>query len=56
MADSLNVAGGSIEISDFDADVKSRTPLNYSDFTRQVQLGRSTKSGVITIPLFDPDA
>jgi len=44
-----NVAGGSIEISDFGADINSRTPLNYSVFTRQVQLGRSTKSGCITL-------
>ena len=34
-----NLAGGSIEISDFDADVTSRAPLNYSVFTKQVQLG-----------------
>ena len=40
-----NLAGGSIVISDFDADVNSRAPLNYSVFTRQVQLGRSTFSG-----------
>jgi len=44
-----NLAGGSIEISDFGADVNSRAPLNYSVFTRQVQLGRSTKSGGITL-------
>ena len=43
-----NLAGGSIEISDVGAGVKSRAPLNYSVFTRQVQLGRSTKSGGIT--------
>jgi len=43
-----NVAGGSIEISDFGADVNNRAPLNENVFTRQVQLGRSTKSGGIT--------
>jgi len=37
-----NPAGGSIEISDFGADVNNRAPLNYSVFTRQVQLGQST--------------
>ena len=42
-----NLAGGSIEISDFGADVNSHAPLNYSVFTRQVQLGQSTISGVI---------
>ena len=44
-----NLAGGSIEISDFGADVTNRAPLNYSVFTRQVQLGQSTISGGITI-------
>jgi len=43
-----NLAGGNTEISDFGAEVNSRAPLNYSVFTRQVQLGRSTKSGGIT--------
>jgi len=46
-----NLAGGSIEISDFGADVNSRTPLNYCVFTRQVQLGRSTISGGITVQI-----
>jgi len=44
-----NLAGGSIEISDFGADVNNRAPLYYSVFTRQAQLGRSTKSGDITL-------
>jgi len=43
-----NLAGGSIEISDFGADVNNCTPLNYV-FTRQVQLGPSTISGGNTI-------
>jgi len=33
-----NLAAGSIEISDFGADVNSRATLNYSVLTRQVQL------------------
>ena len=36
-------------MSDFGADVNSQAPLNYSVFTRQVQLGRSTISGGVTI-------
>ena len=44
-----NLAGGSIEISDFGADIHSRAPLNYSVFMRQVQLGQSTISGGITV-------
>jgi len=44
-----NLAGGSVKIGDFGADVNSRGTLNYSVFTRQVQLGRSTISGGITI-------
>jgi len=44
-----NLVGGSIEIIDFGADVNRRDPLNYSVFTRQVQLGRSTKSGGISL-------
>ena len=48
-----NLAGGSTEISDFVADVNSRAPLNCSVFTRQVQLGRSTKSGGITVSCTD---
>jgi len=52
-SDSLNLvvslAGGSIEISDFRADVKSRAPLNYTVFTRQVQLGQGIISGGITV-------
>jgi hypothetical protein len=44
-----NLAGGSIEISDFGADVNSRAPLNYSVFTRQVQLGQITISGGIAL-------
>jgi len=44
-----NLAGGSIEIGDFGADVNSRGPLNYSVFTRQVQLGQSTISEGITL-------
>jgi len=44
-----NLAGGSTEISDFDADVNSRAPLNYSAITRQVQLGRSAFTGRIAI-------
>jgi len=43
-----NVAGGSIEVSDFGADVNSCAPTNYSVFTRQAQLGRCTKLGGIT--------
>jgi len=46
-----NLAGGSIEIRDFGADVNSCAPLNYSVFTRQVQFGQSTISGGITLPL-----
>ena len=46
---SRNLAGGSIEIRDFGADVNSRGPLNYGVFTRQVQLGQSTISGGITV-------
>ena len=46
-----NLAGGSIEISDFGADVNNRAPLNYSVFRRQVQLGQSTISGGITVRL-----
>ena len=53
ISDSLNLvvslAGGSIEISDFGAEVNNHTLLNYSVFTRQVQLGQSTISGGITI-------
>ena len=45
-----NLAGGSIEINDVGADVNNRTPLNYSVFKRQVQLGQSTISGGITVP------
>ena len=44
-----NLAGGSIEICDFGADVNSRAPLNYSVLTRQVQLGQSTISGGIAV-------
>jgi len=40
-----------LEISDFGADVTNRAHLNYSVFTRQVQLGRSTTSGGITCAL-----
>ena len=40
-----NLAGGSIEISDFGADVNNRATLKYSVFTKQVQLGQSTISG-----------
>jgi len=47
-----NLASGSIEISDFGADVNSRAPLNYSFFTRQVQLGQSTISEGITHYLY----
>jgi len=43
-----NLAGGSIEISDFGADITSRGPLKYCVFTRQVQLGQSNISGGIT--------
>ena len=43
-----NLAGGSIEIRDFGTDVNSHACLNYSVFTRQVQLGQSTTSGGIT--------
>jgi len=43
-----NLAGGSIEISDFGADVNNRAPINYSVFTRKVQLGQNTISGGIT--------
>ena len=44
-----NLAGGSIEISEFGADVNSRDSWNYSVFTTQVQLGRSTISGDNTV-------
>ena len=44
-----NLAGGSIEISDFAADVNNRATLNYSVFTREVQLSRCTISGGIII-------
>jgi len=44
-----NLAGGSIDISDLGPDANSRAPLNYSVFTRQVQLGRSAKSGGIAL-------
>ena len=44
-----NLAGGSIEISDYGAEVKNWAPLNYSVFTRQVQLGRIAISGGITL-------
>jgi len=47
ISDSINLVGGSIEISDFGADVNSRAPLKYSVFTRQVQLGRSTNREAI---------
>jgi hypothetical protein len=43
-----NLAGGSIEISGFGADVNNRAPLNYSVLKKQVQLGQSTNSGGIT--------
>jgi len=43
-----NLAGGSIEIKDFDADVNSCVPFNYSVFTTQVQLGQSNFSGGFT--------
>jgi hypothetical protein len=43
----LNLAVGSIEISDFGTDVNNRAPLNYSVFTRQAQLGQSIISGGI---------
>ena len=53
ISDSLNLivslAGGSIEIRDFGADVNNRAPLNYSVFTRQVQLGQGAISGGIAI-------
>jgi len=44
-----NLSGGSIEIGDFSAEVNSRGPLNFSVFTRQVQLGRSTTSEGISV-------
>ena len=44
-----NLAGGSIEISDFGADVNNRAPLNYNVFTRLVQLGWTIFSGGITL-------
>ena len=43
------LAGGSVEISDFGADVNNCAPLNYSVFMRQVQLGQGTISGTITV-------
>jgi len=45
----VSLAGASIEISDFGAEVNSSDPLNYSVFTMQVQLGRSTISRGITV-------
>ena len=44
-----NLAGGSVKIGDFGADVNSHAPLNYSVFARQVQLGLRTISGGIAI-------
>jgi type IV secretory pathway VirB6-like protein len=44
----VSLSGGSIEIGDFGADVNNCAPLNYSVFTRQVQLGQVTISGGIT--------
>jgi len=46
-----NLVVGSIEVSDFGADVNSRTPLSYSVFTMQVQLRRSTITGGITLEM-----
>jgi len=49
-----NLAGGSMEISDFGAAVNSWAPLNYtySVFRMQVQLGQSTITGGITLSCF----
>ena len=44
-----NLAVGSIEISDFGADVNNRAPLDHSVFTKQVQLDQSTISGGVTL-------
>ena len=44
----VSLDGGSIEVSGFGADVNNCAPLNYSVFTRQVQLAQGTILGGIT--------
>jgi len=46
---SENLASSSIKIKNFSANVNNCAPLNYSVFTKQVQLSQSTISGSITL-------